>query len=339
MKAVGLTRYLPAEDPESLVDLDLPDPMPNGRDILVRVKAISVNPVDTKVRRSKGPDSVEVEPRVLGWDAAGIVEAVGPDVDLFCVGDAVFYAGSITRPGSNSEMHRVDERIVGRKPSSIDFPDAAALPLTSITAWEMLFERFGIDPSVGARDQNILILAGAGGVGSIAIQLAKWAGLMVTATASRPETKAWCRELGADFIVDHRQPLAPQLQKLGLNDFDYIANFHDTDTYWTFMAEWIKPQGMIGSIVENKNALDLRLLKNKSAAFVWEFMFTRSMFQTPDLEVQGHILNQIANLIDGGKIRGTLQETLKPINAANLRRAHRRLESGTMIGKLVLSGW
>lgn len=339
MKAVGLTRYLPAENPESLADLDLPRPVPTGRDLLVRIEAVSVNPVDTKVRRSKGQDVTESPPRILGWDAAGVVEETGPGADLFRPGDTVFYAGSITRPGSNSQFHLVDEGIVGRKPASLNFAEAAALPLTSITAWEMLFERFGIDPTSGASGKNLLILAGAGGVGSMAIQLAKWAGLTVTATASRPETAAWCRELGADHVVDHRQPLPPQLEKLGLNGFDFIANFSNTDAYWNFMADWIKPQGVIGSIVENAKPLDLNLLKSKSAAFVWEFMFTRSMFGTPDMKAQGQLLNQIANLIDGGQIRCTLRETLSPINAANLRAAHVRLESGSMIGKLALSGW
>lgn len=336
MKAVGLTRYLPADDPESLLDVELPVPIPAGHDILVKVEAISVNPVDTKVRRSKGPDASESTPRVLGWDAAGVVEAIGSETTLFRKGDLVFYSGSITRAGCNSEHHLVDERIVGHKPRSLDFIQAAALPLTSITAWEMLFDRFSLTPGAKANTGTLLVIAGAGGVGSAAIQLARWAGLHVTATASRPETVEWCRTMGADVVIDHRQPLAPQLAE---PEFDYIANFSDTDYYWPAMADLIKPQGKIGSIVENRGPLDINLLKSKSATFVWEFMFTRSMFGTPDMRRQGEILNQIAALIDAGTFRTTLTETLTPINAANLRFAHQKLESGRMIGKLAIAGW
>lgn len=338
MKAVALTRYLPIENPDSLLDVELPQPKPAGRDLLVQVKAISVNPVDTKVRRSK-PDTVENEPSVLGWDAAGIVDSVGPEVTTFKPGDAVFYAGSVTRSGANSEHHLVDERIVGHKPASLDFVHAAALPLTSITAWEALFERLGIDTAGANRGSTLLIIGGAGGVGSIAIQLGKLAGLTVIATASRPETQAWVREMGADHVLDHRQPLPPQLEEAGFASVDYIANFSNTDAYWKTMSEIIRPLGKIVGIVENSDPIDLNLLKSKSATFAWEFMFTRSMFETPDMQVQHEILETISNLIDAGKIRSTHTETVSPINAANLRQVHAKLESGKGIGKTVLEGW
>ncbi len=337
MKAVALTRYLPISDPASLVDLDLPKPEATGHDLLVRIEAISVNPVDAKVRSPKA--TVEEKPRVLGWDAAGVVEAVGPDVTRFEPGDEVFYAGDITRPGSNAQFQLVDERIVGHKPSSLSFAESAALPLTSITAWEALFERLHIDRGGDHRDESLLIIGGAGGVGSIAIQLAKMAGLTVITTASRPESRQWVLDLGADHVLDHREPLAPQLDSLGIKDVAFIANFSDTDAYWKTMAELIRPQGHIVSIVENKNPLDLNLLKSKSATFAWEFMFTRSMFKTPDLDAQADLLDNIATLIDGKKLRTTVGEIVSPINAENLRAAHAKLESARTIGKLILSGW
>ncbi|EIQ01141.1 zinc-binding alcohol dehydrogenase family protein [Opitutaceae bacterium TAV1] len=338
MKAVALTRYLPVTDPASLADMELPDPVATGRDLLVRIEAISVNPVDTKVRSSR-PGVTEPEPRVLGWDAAGIVAATGPDATLFKVGDAVWYAGSITRPGANSELHLVDERIVGRKPQTLSFAEAAALPLTALTAWEALFERLGIDRAGAQRGRSLLMIGGAGGVGSIAIQLACLAGLDVIATASRPETQAWVRELGAQHVIDHRQPLRPQLEAAGFGHVDYIANFADTDRYWEAMADLIRPQGKIVSIVENAAPLDIGLLKAKSASFAWEFMFTRAMFATDDMIEQHRILNEIATLVEAGTLRTTLTETLGPIHAANLRAAHARLESGRTIGKLALAGW
>ncbi len=339
MKAIGLTRYLPISDPQSLVDVELPKPAPNERDLLVRIEAVSVNPVDTKVRRSKGVDVIESSPRVLGWDAAGVVEAVGSAATLFKPGDEVFYAGDITRPGSNSEFHLVDERIVGHKPRTLSFAEAAALPLTAITAWEALFDRLGIDRNRGNGGQSVLIIGGAGGVGSIAIQLAKLADLVVITTASRPKTREWVLSLSADKVLDHRQPLEPQLAAAGFGEVDFIANFNNTDAYWSVMAEIIRPQGHIVSIVENEKPLDLSLLKSKSATFVWEFMFTRSMFQTPDMEAQGQLLNQIAELVDSGKLRTTLTNPVSSINAANLRTAHAQIESGRSIGKIVLAGW
>ena len=337
MKAVALTRYLPITDPESLFNVDLPKPQAAGRDLLVRVEAVSVNPVDTKVRAPK-PD-VEKTPRVLGWDAAGVVESVGPNVTSFRPGDDVFYAGDITRPGTNSEYHLVDGRIVSHKPSSLSFAEAAALPLTSITAWETLFERLGVDRDADNSDRTLLILGGAGGVGSIAIQLAKWSGLIVIATASRPETQDWVKGLGADHVVDHRQPLPPQLAAIGHKEVNFIANFNNTDAYWVVMAESIKPQGRIVSIVENDHPVEIGLLKSKSASFGWVFMFTRAMFQTADMAEQGKILDRIAQLVDAGIIRTTLTERLSPISASNMRAAHAKSESGRTIGKVAISGW
>ncbi|CAN0352005.1 unnamed protein product, partial [Ectocarpus sp. 4 AP-2014] len=254
VKAVGLTRYLPIENPESLVDLELEKPLPAGRDLLVALKAIAVNPVDTKVRAPK--DVVEAAPKILGWDAAGVVEAVGPEVELFQPGDEVYYAGDITRQGSNAEFQLVDERIVGKKPATLGFPEAAALPLTAITAYEAFFDRLGIDPGGANRGETLLIVGGAGGVGSIGIQLAKIAGLTVIATASRPESAAWCTNLGADHIVNHREPLRPQVEALGLKYVDHFALFNDTDGHWDAAADLIRPQGKIVSIVENAKPLD-----------------------------------------------------------------------------------
>lgn len=338
MKAVGLTRYLPIDDPQSLVDVDIATPVPEGRDLLVKVAAISVNPVDAKVRAPK--DKIEPATRVLGWDAAGTVAAVGPDVTLFKVGDPVFYAGSITRPGANSEFHLVDERIVGHKPASLDFAQAAALPLTAITAWEALFDRLGVSPQGEHAGRSVLVIGGAGGVGSIGIQLAKTlAGLTVIATASRPESAAWCRELGADHTIDHHGDMPAQLRQLGFAEVDYILCFNDTDRHFAAMATAIAPQGKICSIVENSGPLAVGDLKSKSATFVWEFMFTRSMFGTPDMIEQYLLLNEVARLVDAGRLRTTLGENLGRIDAANLRRAHAMLESGRTIGKLVLEGF
>jgi len=337
MKAVALTRYLPISDSDSLSDVELPTPVPGPRDLLIKVEAVSVNPVDTKVRAPK--EKVEPAPRVLGWDAAGVVEKAGSEVTLFKPGDAVYYAGDITRPGSNAEYQVVDERIVGRKPESLSFAEAAALPLTAITAWETLFDRMKVGRDVYGTSRSILIISGAGGVGSIAIQLAKWAGLTVIATASRPDSQAWVTRLGADQVVNHRLPLPEQVSEAGYPQVDYIANFSSTDAYWPVMAEIIRPQGHIVSIVENSYPIELGLLKSKSATFSWEFMFTRSMFQTPDMHEQGELLNKIAELIDSGVLRTTLTETLSPINATNLKAAHARSESGTTIGKLVIAGW
>ncbi|HYN53487.1 MAG TPA: zinc-binding alcohol dehydrogenase family protein [Methylotenera sp.] len=339
MKAVGLTQYLPIEHPESLMDIDLPKPTAFGRDILVKIHAIAVNPVDTKIRKPK--DKIEAEPKVLGWDAAGEVMEVGSEVLLFNVGDVVYYAGDVTRSGCNAEYQLMDERIVGHKPKSLSFEEAAALPLTTVTAWEALFDRLGIaEDTEKNNDKSILIIGGAGGVGSIAIQLAsKVAGLKVIATASRPETSAWVKELGADYVINHKQDLISQMQAVKIPQVDYILCTNDTDAYFQIMAALIKPQGKICSIVETTAPVDLDLLKSKSATFVWEFMFTRSLFKTADMTAQHHILERVAKLIDQGTLKTTVNEIKSPINAANLRKAHAQLESGTTVGKIVLSGW
>jgi alcohol dehydrogenase len=311
-------------------DIELPKPAPAGRDLLVKVEAISVNPVDYKQRKVDSP-----APRVLGWDAAGTVEAAGPEVSLFRPGDAVYYAGDVTRPGANSEFHLVDERIVGRKPKRLDFAQAAAIPLTAITAWEAFFDRMKID--IGGEDagKRMLIIGGAGGVGSIGIQLAKIAGLSVIATASRPDSIAWVKELGADEVVDHRKDLASQVGK----PVDYIANFNDLDTHWAAMGQLIAPQGSMVAIVGNQKPMPMDTVRSKSATMCWELMFTRPRFKTADMIEQHRLLDQVADWLDSGELRGTLKETLSPISAANLRKAHEKLESGTMIGKLVLKGW
>ena len=323
MKAVAHT----TKDLASLVDIELPKPAPTRRDLLVKVEAVSVNPVDTKRRMAEKKDSLPV---VLGWDAAGTVEAAGKEATLFKPGDAVYYAGDVTRPGCNSEFHLVDERIVGRKPKSLDFAQAAAIPLTAITAWEGFFDRLKIE-----KNKTMLIIGGAGGVGSIAIQIAKIAGLRVIATASRPDSVAWVTSLGADEVVNHRESLTAQIKK----PVDYIAVYNDLDGHWAAIGELIAPQGGIVSIVGNMKPLAMDTVRAKSAALCWELMFTRPRFQTPDMIEQHKLLNQVADWLDSGKLRGTLKETLSPINAANLRKAHAKLESGTMIGKLVLKGW
>lgn len=339
MKAVALTKYLPISDPESLIDVELPSLVATGRDLLVRVHAIAVNPVDTKVRKPK--DKIETTPQVLGWDAAGEVVETGGDCALFKSGDKVFYAGDITRSGCNAEYQLIDERIVGHMPQSLSYEQAAALPLTSITAFEALFERLAIslDKTLN-RGKSLLIIGGAGGVGSIAIQLARQlAGLTVIATASRPESVRWVQELGAQHVINHQHDLVSQMREIGIPQPDYIFCCNDTDGYFSVMAELIKPQGKICSIVETSQPLDLNLLKNKSATFAWELMFTRSMFQTTDMTEQHLILDRIAKLVDEGVLKTTLNETLSPINAANLRKAQAQLEAGGTIGKIVLSGW
>ena len=338
MKAIGLYRYLPIENPESLVDVEIAKPVANGRDLLVHVKAISVNPVDVKRRAPK--EQVETEPRILGWDVAGVVEQVGSDCTLFKVGDEVYYAGTITRPGGDSEFHLVDERIVGNKPKSLDFAQAAALPLTALTAWEALFERLGISLSADDNKQKrILIIGAAGGVGSIATQLANFAGLTVIGTASRPETVQWAKEHGATYTLDHHKPFAPQLKQLGFDDVDYIFCLNSTDKHWDDMVEVIAPQGKIAAIVATHGPVNLSALEDKSAAFAWEWMFTRARYQTPDMIEQHNILNQLAQLVDEGKIKSTLTEKLEPITAANLREAHKKVESGKMTGKIVLANF
>lgn len=341
MKAVGAYRYLPLSDPDSLVDLYIEKPVPTGRDLLIAVKAISINPADLGVRETTNYE--EESPKILGWDVAGIVEQVGPESQLFKPGDEVYYAGSIARPGANSEFHLVDERIVGNKPKSLDFAQAAALPLTSITAWEGLYDRLGISHGE-EENKSLLIIGAAGGVGSIATQLAKLAGPTVIGTASRPESIQWTKDQGADFTIDHNSPFAPQLKKIGFETVDYIFCLNDTVQHWANMAEVITPQGKICSIVPADKAswagsLDIDLLFSKSVTFVWELMFTRSMFQTKDMSKQQDLLNKMADLIDCGKLKTTLTERLEPIHAANLRFAHEKMETGRSIGKIVLENF
>lgn len=339
MKAVALTRYLPIDDPQSLVDMDLPPPAaPTGHDLLIRVQAVSVNPVDTKVRGPKPQQ--ESQPRVLGYDAAGVVEAVGPAVEGLQPGDAVYYAGDITRPGSNAQLQLVDARIAAAKPDTLDFAQAAALPLTVLTAWELLFQRMPFDFDGDNRGRSLLVIAGAGGVGSIAIQLARHAGFTVVATASRPETVEWCTTMGAHHVIDHRQPLQPQLQALGLAQVDAAINLADTDRYWQALGEILAPQGHVGLIVEPAGPLPIGdPYKAKCIGIHWEFMFARAKFRTADMIEQHRILARVASLVDASELRTTLTEVLGPIDAAHLREAHRRLESGKTVGKLALSGW
>lgn len=336
MKAVALTRYLPIDDPESFLDVDLPKPVPDGRDLLVAVKAVSVNPVDTKVRAPK--DTVEETPRVLGWDAAGIVEAVGPEVTLFKPGDEVYYAGDITRAGSNSEYQLIDERIVGAKPKTLGFAEAAALPLTTLTAYESFFDRLGIDRDGGNSGESLLIIGAGGGVGSIGIQLAKAAGLKIIATASRPETSAWVTELGADHVVNHRQDMVAQVRALGFETVDHIAIFNDM-RHWETAVELIRPQGGIVTIDDTNLPMPMDRMKMKAASLHWEFMFARAMFQTADMIEQHKLLTYVAGEIDAGRIRTTLDTVLSPINAENMRKAHALVETGTAKGKIVLEGY
>ena len=338
MRAVGYYSALPADHSDSLVDLELPDPAaPTGSDLLVRVEAVSVNPVDTKVRRSARPEPGA--PKILGYDAAGTVVAAGPDTSRLKPGDAVFYAGDLTRPGTNSALHLVDERIVGRKPASLDWAQAAALPLTTITAWEALFDRLDVRKPVPGAANAILIVGGAGGVGSIAIQLAaSLTDMQVIATASRPETEAWVRALGAHHVIDHRRKLGAEVEALGLGAPAFVFSTTNTADHLAEIVALIAPQGRF-ALIDDPGQLDVMPFKRKSVSIHWELMFTRSMFATADIGAQGALLDEAARLVDAGKLRTTLSETLGPITAANLRQAHARLESGRTIGKLALSGW
>ncbi|MCX6218518.1 zinc-binding alcohol dehydrogenase family protein [Spirosoma sp.] len=336
MKAVGFKTSLPISEDESFIDVDIEKPAPGGRDLLVKINAISVNPVDFKIRQNSAKDTVLEQPKIIGWDASGIVEAVGSDVTLFKVGDAVYYAGDITRSGSNAEYQLIDERIVGRKPTTLSNEAAAGIPLTALTAWEIFFDRMRLSPE---RDRNktLLIIGGAGGVGSIAIQLAKkLLGLHVIATASRPQTIDWCKKMGADLVVNHRN-LVDEVRNAGFQHVDYIVDFVDTNGYWDTLAELIKPQGHIASITGSAAPVVLNKLKNKSVSFSWEFMFTRSTYQTDDMIEQYHILNRVAELLDEGVLQPTVTQTLHGLTADTLKQAHAQLESGTTIGKLVIS--
>ena len=339
MKAIAAFGGLPCSDPAAFALVDLPDPEPGPHDLLVQVEAVAVNPVDTKVRAGLPGPEAGAPPRLLGWDAAGVVEAIGNAVERFAPGDRVWFAGDISRPGCNGERVLVEEAICSRRPANLSAADAAALPLTGLTAWEAIFERLGLDPEGADAGCSLLIIGGAGGVGSIAIQLARRAGLVVIATASRPESRAWCERMGARHVVDHSQPLAPQLAALGLAEVDAIANFSDTDAYWPAMAELIRPQGAIVAIVGNRAPLDLNLLKAKSASFHWEFMFTRPQFRTPDRGRQGEILERLTELVEAGEIQSTGVTRLEPISPGNLAQAHALLERGRTLGKIVLEGW
>ncbi|MGN8024194.1 zinc-binding alcohol dehydrogenase family protein [Phyllobacterium sp. 22229] len=337
MRAVAYYEPQPITAETSLVDIDLPKPEAQGRDLLVAVKAISVNPVDTKIRAGAKPEAGQ--PRVLGWDAAGIVVATGPDVRHFKVGDEVFYAGAVDRPGTNAEYHLVDERIAGWKPKSLDFSAAAALPLTSITAWETLFDRLHIDTPVAGAANAILIVGGAGGVGSIAVQLArKLTNLTVIATASRPETRRWVEELGAHHVIDHSKPLAAQVEALGLGAPAFVFSTTNSDTHRMEIAALIAPQGRFGLIDDPKN-YDIMPFKWKSVSIHWEVMFTRSRYETADIEEQHKLLNKVAELVDAGTLRTTLADDLGTISAANLKKAHALIESGRARGKIVLTGF
>ena len=337
MKAVAYYQSLPSRDPQSLQDIELPAPTPGPRDLLVQVRAISVNPVDTKIRSNVAP--ADGQAKVLGWDVAGVVQAVGSEVSLFQVGDEVYYAGALQRAGGNSELHVVDERIVGHKPTRLGFAEAAALPLTAITAWELLFERLKIAQGSASSGQSLLIIGAAGGVGSILTQLARQlTGLTVIGTASRPETADWVKQLGAHHVIDHSQPLLAQLQQLGIQQVDHVASLTQTDLHYDQLIEALAPQGQL-ALIDDPAQLDVVKLKRKSLSLHWEFMYTRSLFETPDMQAQHALLEQVAQLIDAGTLRTTLGEHFGQINASNLRRAHALLESGKARGKIVLEGF
>ena len=337
MKAVGYRNSHSIDHPEALIDFESAAPIASGHDLLVEVKAISVNPVDTKIRRGVEPDAGEI--KVLGWDAAGIVRSVGENVRLFKPGDRVMYAGSLLRPGTNSELHLVDERIVGHAPVRLDFEAAAALPLTAITAWELLFDRLQIPQEKSSKAGTLLIVGAAGGVGSIMLQLVRqltnWT---VIGTASRVETRQWALDLGAHFVIDHSKPLSEELQKIGIPQVDCVASLTHTETHLSELVAALRPQGKL-ALIDDPDALDVKLLKRKSISLHWEFMYTRSMFETVDMIEQHHLLNRVAQLIDAGVVRSTMTERFGSINAANLRRAHAFIESGQARGKVVLSGF
>ncbi|MPQ56650.1 zinc-binding alcohol dehydrogenase family protein [Duganella sp. FT27W] len=337
MKAIAYRQSLPITHDEALIDIDLPAPQAQGRDLLVAVKAISVNPVDVKIRANVPP--ADGATKVIGWDAAGVVQAVGPDVTMFKPGDEVWYAGDLTRPGTNSELHLVDERIVGHKPRTLDFAQAAALPLTAITAWELLFERLQVSRDKGVTGKSLLVIGAAGGVGSILVQLARQlTGLTVIGTASREDTAEWVKELGAHHVIDHSKPLNEEIARLGLPPVTYVAALNQTDHHWPAIAELVAPQGKV-ALIDDPAAIDVRVLKRKSVSLHWEFMFTRSMFETDDMAQQHQLLDDVAQLVDTGVIKTTLGERYGAINAANLKRAHALIESNRAKGKIVLEGF
>lgn len=336
MKAVAYQKAGPITSPEALVDIELDAPIAEGHDLLVRVQAVSVNPVDTKIRKNVSPENNQW--KTLGWDAVGIVEAIGDRVSQFKIGDIVWYAGALNRQGSNSELQLVDERIVGHKPKTLEATEAAALPLTAITAWEMLFDRLQVSKNA-PENTIILVIGGAGGVGSITIQLLKQlTNLTIIATASRAETQDWVKQLGADYVLDHRQPLAAQIKQLGLTAPLYVFSTTQTDQHLADIVELIAPQGRFG-LIDDPEQLDIKPFKTKSVSVHWEFMFTRSMFQTEDMAKQSELLNEVSKLVDKGKIKTTVTEVISPINAENLKRVHQQIESGTTKGKIVLQGF
>lgn len=335
MKAIGFKQSLPITEADSFIAFETEKPTPTGYDLLVKISAISVNPVDFKIRQTAATDVVLDTPKIIGWDAVGIVEKVGDKTSKFKIGDEVYYAGDITRSGSNAEYQLIDERIVGFKPKNLTIAEAAAMPLTGLTAWESLFDRIKANPETD-KGKTVLVLAGAGGVGSIAIQLAKKVGnLTVIATASREDSIKWCKELGADFVVNHHN-LKEELVKIGHSEVDYILDFVDLEGYWEMAAEIIKPQGHIVSITGITKPLNLDILKLKSVTFSWELMYTRSMFTTNDIEQQHKILNKLGELLDSGVIKNTLTTTLKGFTVENLKEAHRLQETGKSIGKTVI---
>jgi zinc-binding alcohol dehydrogenase family protein len=338
MRAIASLQALPVDHPEALVDLDLPEPVLRDHDLCVAVQAVSVNPVDYKIRQQA--PAQPATPRVLGWDAAGVVQAVGPAVTRFKVGDRVWYAGAIDRPGSNSALQAVDERLVGPMPASLGFAEAAALPLTAITAWELLFERLGVLASKRPSGDTLLITGAGGGVGSILVQLARrLTGLRVIATAGRPETERWLRELGAHEVIDHRQPLSAGLKHIGLSEVSMVASLTHTEQHYAELVAALAPQGKLALIDDPQQPLDARALKRKSLSLHWELMFTRSLYQTPDMDAQHRLLADVAQLVDAGVLRSTLAEHFGTVNAANLRRAHAVLEQGLGRGKIVLEGF
>ena len=340
MKAISFRQHLPIENSESLIDVIVDKPKPGPRDLLVQIQAISVNPVDTKIRKGSGPGQPSGDLKILGWDAAGVVAEIGSDVTLFAPGDEVYYAGSVDRPGSYAEFQVVDERIVGKKPASIDFANAAALPLTTITAWEMLFDRLSLRKDGTSNQGAILIIGGAGGVGSIAIQLAKrLTGLTIIASASRPETVDWCREMGAHHVIDHRQPLAAQVKEIVSDGVNYVLALAKTEDHFDEIIEGMAPEGAMVLIENLATPVDINKMKPKSLSLHWEFMFGRPRFQTENMKEQGRLLNEVAGLIDAGSIRSTARANLGLINAANLKQAHALVESGKTIGKVVLAGF
>jgi zinc-binding alcohol dehydrogenase family protein len=337
MKAIGYTHSLDINEPNALMDLEIDKPSASGRDLLIKISAIAVNPVDYKIRQRVNPEGGE--PKILGWDAVGEVVDIGSDVTKFAVGDRVYYAGDLTRPGSNAEFQLVDERIVGKAPKSLSDSDAAALPLTTITAYELLFDHLKLKQQSEKSEEVVLVVGAAGGVGSIMLQLLKTlTGATVIATASRESSKNWVQELGADYVVDHSQPMAEQIKALNVGEVTHVASLNNTHQYIDTYVEVMKPKGKL-ALIDDPESLDVAKLKQKSLSLHWEFMFTRSMFETDDMAEQSRLLSDVASLIDEGKIKTTVGKHLGKINAANLIEAHKALEEGSAIGKLVLEGF